>query len=125
VTNLVDLESIPPIDLFGEAVRARRVQGDNLTLAIVELAPDAIVPEHRHPNEQLGMVISGDVTFTLDGETRHLGPGWTWRILSMKPHEVHAGPTGAVVIDVFAPVRDDWDSKPRLEPRAPAWPTGS
>jgi len=125
VTNLVDLESIPPIDLFGEAVRARRVQGDNLTLAIVELAPDAIVPEHRHPNEQLGMVISGDVTFTLDGETRHLGPGGTWRILSMKPHEVHAGPTGAVVIDVFAPVRDDWDSKPRLEPRAPAWPTGS
>src|SRR5439155_14625093 len=88
VTNLVDLESIPPIDLFGEAVRARRVQGDNLTLAIVELAPDAIVPEHRHPNEQLGMVISGDVTFTLDGETRHLGPGGTWRILSMKPHEV-------------------------------------
>ncbi len=113
MTNLVDLESIPPIDLFGEAVRARRVQGDK------------IVPEHRHPNEQLGMVISGDVTFTLDGETRHLGPGGTWRILSMKPHEVHAGPTGAVVIDVFAPVRDDWDSKPRLEPRAPAWPTGS
>jgi len=122
VSNLVDLQAIPPLEVWGEVVRARRVQGDQLTLAIVELAPNAIVPEHRHVNEQLGMVIKGTVSFDLDGETRELGPGGTWRILSMKPHQVHAGPEGAVVIDVFAPVRDDWDGKPLLEPQAPVWP---
>ena len=125
MNNLVDLETIRPIDVWGEVVRARRVQGDKLTLAIVELAPNSIVPEHRHVNEQLGMVIKGSVRFFLDGEVRELGPGGTWRILSMKPHEVHTGPQGAVVVDVFSPIRDDWDDKPIGEPESPAWPSGA
>ena len=35
-----------------------------------------------HENEQLGMVITGSVTFTIGDETRELGPGGTWRIPS-------------------------------------------
>ena len=124
MTNLVDLGTIAPFDVWGEAVRARRVQGERISLAVVELAPNAIVPEHRHDSEQLGMVIEGRVAFTVDGETRELGPGGTWRILSNRPHFVQAGPDGAVVIDVFSPVRDDWDRYPLLEPRPPAWPRG-
>jgi quercetin dioxygenase-like cupin family protein len=122
VANLVDLASVPPFDVWGEAVRARRIEGEKVTLAVVELAPNAVVPEHRHPSEQLGMVIQGTVQFTLDGETRDLGPGGAWRILSEKPHEVRAGPEGAVVIDVFSPIRSDWDAYPLLEPRATVWP---
>jgi quercetin dioxygenase-like cupin family protein len=122
VTNFVDLADIAPFDVWGEAVRARRVQGERVTLAVVELAPNAVVPEHRHESEQLGIVIQGGVTFTIDGETRELGPGGTWRILSNKPHVVQAGPNGAIVIDVFSPVRDDWDRYPPLEPRPPVWP---
>jgi quercetin dioxygenase-like cupin family protein len=121
-SNLVDLAAIPPFDVWGEAVRARRVQGERLTLAIVELAPNAVVPEHRHDNEQLGMVIVGNVRFTIDGETRDLGPGGTWRILSNLPHTVSVGPEGATVIDVFAPVREDWDRFELLPPRQPNWP---
>jgi quercetin dioxygenase-like cupin family protein len=121
-SNLVDLAAIPPFDVWGEAVRARRVQGERLTLAIVELAPNAVVPEHRHDNEQLGMVIVGNVRFTIDGETRDLGPGGTWRILSNRPHTVSVGPEGATVIDVFAPVREDWDRFEPLPPRQPNWP---
>jgi quercetin dioxygenase-like cupin family protein len=120
--NLVDLETIPPFDVWGDAVRARRVQGEKVTLAVVELAPNATVPEHRHPNEQLGMVIQGSVTFTLDGETRDLGPGGTWRILGDRPHVVQAGPEGAVVIDVFSPIRSDWDRFEPLPARPPVWP---
>lgn len=108
--------------MWGEAVRARRIEGERLTLAIVELAPNAVVPEHRHDNEQIGMVIVGHVRFTIDGETRELGPGGTWRILSNLPHSVNVGPAGATVIDVFAPVREDWDRFPLLPPRQPNWP---
>jgi quercetin dioxygenase-like cupin family protein len=122
MSNLVDVETIPPIDVWGETVRARRVQGERLTLAIVELAPNAVVPEHRHDNEQLGMVIVGHVRFTIDGETRDLGPGGTWRILSNRPHNVEVGAEGATVIDVFAPTRADWDRFPPLPPLQPDWP---
>ena len=38
------------------------------------------------------------------------------------PHEVRAGPEGAVVIDVFAPARDDWRGLGRDKPREPRWP---
>ena len=119
--NLADLAEIPPIQVF-DGVRVRRVQGDLLTLAVVELDPDAVVPEHRHPNEQHGMVISGRMDFRIGSERRTLGPGGTWRILADVPHEATAGPDGAVVIDVFAPIRSDWDELAQLEPTAPAWP---
>jgi quercetin dioxygenase-like cupin family protein len=122
MSQLVDLETLPLLEVWGDTVRARRVQGERITLAIVELAPNAIVPEHRHAAEQLGMVIRGAMHFTVDGETRDLGPGGTWRILSDRPHNVQAGPDGAVVIDVFTPVRSDWDALPIAPATTPRWP---
>jgi quercetin dioxygenase-like cupin family protein len=125
MSNLVDLADTVPIQVW-KGVVARRVQGEKLTLAVVELAPDAVVPEHRHPNEQCGLVIEGEVTFRIRDEERVLGPGGTWRILSDVPHSVVTGPGGAVVVDVFAPARDDWDDRPIVgtedEPAALAWP---
>ena len=120
-SNLVDLATVAPFDVWGEAVRARKIEGERITLAVVELAPGAVVPEHVHESEQLGLVIEGSVRFTIDGETREMGPGGTWRILSNRPHEVVAGPEGATVIDVFNPTRSDW-AFPFLEPRQPRWP---
>ena len=100
---------------------ARRVQGERITLAVVELAPNAIVPEHRHPNEQNGLVIQGRVLFRCGDEERELGPGGTWRILGDVPHSVVTGPDGAILIDVFTPIRDDWDRLDVLD-QPPLWP---
>ena len=121
-SNLRDITDVPALDVWGETVQARVIVGRNASLAVVELEPNAVVPEHRHEAEQLGMVIRGQMHFTVDGETRDLGPGGTWRILSDRPHDVVAGPEGAVVIDVFTPVRSDWDGKPVLGTPAPQWP---
>jgi quercetin dioxygenase-like cupin family protein len=125
MSNFANLADLPLLKVWGETVQARRVEGDRITLAIVELAPNAVVPEHRHANEQLGMVISGEMHFTVDGETRDLGPGGTWRILGDRPHDVVAGPEGAVVIDVFTPIRSDWEDRAIVDPApAPRWPDG-
>lgn len=122
MSNFENLADLPLLAVWGDAVHARRVQGDRITLAIVELAPNAVVPEHRHVAEQLGMVIRGQMHFTVDGETRDLGPGGTWRILTDRPHDVVAGPEGAVVIDVFSPIRSDWDEKTVVGTPTPRWP---
>ena len=119
--GLDDLAAIPPLKVW-DGVIARTVEGERVSLAVVELEPDSVVPEHSHENEQLGMVISGSVTFRVGSETRELGPGGTWRIPSNTPHEVHTGPEGAVVIDVFAPVRHDWRELDVLDPQPPLWP---
>jgi unsaturated pyranuronate lyase len=127
MSDLVDLADLPFLAVWGEQVRARRLEGERITLAVVELAPGALVPEHRHPQEQMGICISGSVTFRVgdrDREIRELGPGGTWRVAPDRPHEVVAGPEGAVVIDVFAPTRSDWDF-PLLAPTQPIWPPPS
>jgi quercetin dioxygenase-like cupin family protein len=121
VGALDDLAAISPLKVW-DGVIARAVEGERLSLAVVELEPDSRVPEHSHENEQLGLVLSGSVTFRVGSESRELAPGGTWRIPSNTPHEVHTGPEGAVVIDVFAPVRADWSELAVLDPRPPVWP---
>jgi len=106
-----------------DGVAARMVEGERMTLAIVEIAPGKRVPEHAHDNEQIGFVIEGSVTFTVGEEIKQLGPGGTWRILSEVPHQVDVGPDGAVVAEAYAPGRADWARLPELDPSPPRWPT--
>jgi len=118
---LIDFEDLERIDVWGDAVTARALHAERMTLALVELAPNAVVPEHRHDHEQVGFVITGQMTFTVDGETRTLGVGGTWRIPSGLPHDAVAGPEGALVIDTFTPGRHDWDTLPREPARRVDW----
>jgi quercetin dioxygenase-like cupin family protein len=116
-----DLEGVERREIW-DGVMARMIEGDRMTLAIVEIAPGGRVPEHRHDNEQIGFVIEGSLTFTVGEETRTLGPGGSWCIRSGVPHHVDVGPKGAVVAEAYAPIRADWSAIPVLEPAPPRWP---
>ncbi len=105
-----------------EGVQARIINGERMTLAIVEIRPREEVPEHLHDNEQMGFVITGTVTFTIGDETRTLGPGGSWRIPSNVPHHVTVGEEAAVVAECYAPLRSDWDGLPLQDPCPPLWP---
>jgi quercetin dioxygenase-like cupin family protein len=122
MTALIDLATLPLMEVWGDDVRARKLEGGRITMTVIELAPGAIVPEHHHHQEQLGICIQGSVRFRVGDEVRELGPGGTWRIEPDVPHAVEAGPEGAVAIDVFSPIRSDW-AFPELAPRPPRWPT--
>ncbi|HWE88220.1 MAG TPA: cupin domain-containing protein [Pseudonocardiaceae bacterium] len=113
--------SVTPLRVW-DGVTVRVVHGDVLSMAVAELAPGIVVPEHRHVNEQIGVVIQGSASFTADGSTVELGAGGTYRFLANVPHQVEAGPEGAVFVECFSPVREDWKT---LEPAdsATRWPT--
>lgn len=117
-------DGLSTIDLqrIWTGVHARVVHGDRITLGVIELDPDSHVPEHHHENEQLGMCLAGSLVFRVGDETRELAPGDTWSIPPDVPHEVHVGPEGAVVIDVFVPARDDWREAERVAARSLRWP---
>lgn len=121
VAGFDDLRELALVRIW-DGIHARLVNGERLSLGVVELDPGAVVGEHRHEHEQLGFVIRGSMRFTIDGETRDLGPGETWTIPSNVLHDAVAGPEGAVVVDVFAPVREDWALLEPSDPRAPRWP---
>jgi quercetin dioxygenase-like cupin family protein len=116
-----DLRSIRP-QLLADGYLARAVHGRQLTLAVVEVEPGAVLPEHQHVNEQLGIVITGSVVFRVGSETKTVEAGGIWRIPSETPHTVTGGAEGAVVVDIFSPARDDWAARESLEPRPTQWP---
>ncbi len=116
-----ELAAIRPHRLF-DGILARAVSGERVALAVVELEPGAAVAEHSHDNEQLGIVLRGALTLRIGDEERTLAPGETWCIAPNVVHRGHAGPDGAVVIDVFSPPRDDWQELDRLAAGQPRWP---
>jgi quercetin dioxygenase-like cupin family protein len=121
MSNFSALAEVRPYRIWNGAV-ARAVHGERLTMAVIDLEPGLAVPEHSHENEQLGFVIKGSVTMTVAGEQRRLGPGETYAIASNTRHDAVAGAEGATVLDVFAPIRADWEPLARLEPGPGAWP---
>jgi quercetin dioxygenase-like cupin family protein len=121
VSAFADLSSLD-LQRIWDGVHARAVHGDEITLSVIELDPDSHVPEHAHENEQLGLCLTGSLVFRVGEATRELGPGGTWSIPSNVPHEVHVGPEGAVVIDVFVPPREDWRKAERVDARPARWP---
>lgn len=94
-------------DLF-PGVAITTTAGSGLMLSLVTFEPDSVVPDHSHPHEQMGMMISGRLEFTVGGVTRVLGPGDVWSIPGGVVHRVRAIDGPAVALDVFHPVRDDY-----------------
>lgn len=115
------LAEIGPVPIW-DGILARVVEGREMTFAVVELDANAVATRHDHPNEQIGIVLRGSLTFTIGDETRELQPGDTYVIRANCSHEATAGPAGAVVIDVFSPLRADWRRFDALAPRTAIWP---
>jgi quercetin dioxygenase-like cupin family protein len=82
--------------------------GEQMMLSLVELQPGSEVLPHSHPHEQMGMLLEGELTFTIGGETKVLRPGEMWRIPGGVTHGCVAGNSGAKALDVFHPVREDY-----------------
>jgi quercetin dioxygenase-like cupin family protein len=121
VAGFDDIRELPLRPIW-DGIKARIVHGERLLLGVVELDPGAVAQEHHHEHEQLGLVIHGAVIFRIGDETRELGPGEMYTIPSNVPHEATAGSDGCVLIDVFAPVREDWVALEPANPREPRWP---
>ncbi len=116
-----ELGGFRPYKIWEGAV-ARAVTGERITMAVIDLDPDVAVPAHRHENEQLGFVLKGSVTMTIDGDSRALRAGETYAIPPNVEHSAATGPEGATVVDIFSPPRADWEQLERLEPAAGRWP---
>ncbi len=108
---------------LAEGIVARSVNGERMTLAVVDLEPGVKLPEHRHENEQLGFVLTGSMTMRIGEEERELHAGDTYAIPSDALHTAVAGAEGCTAVDVFAPTRADWERLDRLHPSpSTRWP---
>ena len=85
--SFIRTDDLPRLELFPKALSGI-VQGENLMLSFLELAPGCRIPEHSHPHEQAGFVLSGRLRFRIGEEERITGPGDAFLV---PPNVVHEG----------------------------------
>ena len=101
------LADVPARPILDGAIQGRYVHVEKMTIGEVSLNPNTVVPMHEHPHEQLTYVIEGRFEFTVGAETTVLEPG----MVALIPGGVtHGGRTltACKVIDLFAPIREDY-----------------
>lgn len=107
MTQVFKITDAGPFEL-APGVRMFPLFGEGAMFDVVELDPGAVVPLHRHEHEQLGIVLSGGITMTIDGTDYELGPDDAYQIPGGVEHGAKAGNEGCRVIDIFQPVREDY-----------------
>lgn len=89
-------------------VRIATCAAEKMMLSYVEIEPGAIVSEHHHPHEQVGLILEGKALFTIGGEQKLLKKGDMFRIPGNVKHRVEAMEEGLKALDIFHPIRDDY-----------------
>ena len=81
--------------------------GDKTSLGEFRLEKGYVIPNHKHPHEQTGYVVSGKMTFTIEGKDFNAEAGDSWNIPGNIEHGVKVH-EDSVVIEVFSPAREDY-----------------
>lgn len=87
--------------------RKTMVHGPNTLLTEFKLAEGALIPAHKHPQEQTGYLVSGRLNFQIGDKMMRAEAGDSWCIPGNVEHGAEAL-EDSVVIEVFAPVREDY-----------------
>jgi quercetin dioxygenase-like cupin family protein len=89
-------------------VEIRTYAAERMMMSVVELAPHAVVEEHAHPHEQVGMLLEGRAVFTIGTEQKTLVSGDVYRIPGHVRHKVVVLDQPTKAIDIFYPVREEY-----------------
>lgn len=83
------------------------VYGEHTLLCEIHLAKGALLPEHHHPEEQSGYLVSGALRFFGPAGEAVVRPGAAWTFTSNVPHGAEAL-DDSVAVEVFSPVRESY-----------------
>ena len=102
--RFVHLPDLEPLHVVA-GMEFRPVTTDTVMTNHVTIEPNAPLATHHHAEQQIAIVLSGELTFTVGGETRDLRAGDCVVIPPHVPHGGAAGPEGCTAVDVFTPPR--------------------
>ncbi len=86
-------------------IDTRIFAGEHAMLSVVSFEPGSTGSIHSHSEEQWGVLLEGSGVRIQDGVEVPVGEGDFWRTPAHIEHGFRAGPTGAKVLDIFAPPR--------------------
>jgi quercetin dioxygenase-like cupin family protein len=103
-----DLSKQPSKVLF-PGVTITPIWGDEIMMSFVHFErADAVVPEHAHPHEQMGIGLEGEFELVIEGEDRIIREGDCYLIPGNVPHSARSLNGPARALDIFHPVREEY-----------------
>ena len=96
---------------LAEGIEIRVIPAERMTMVFFHLEPEAVVPEHSHPHEQMGTVLKGSIELVIGEEKKIVGEGGAYHIPSNVVHSGRCLESNAEVLDVFSPPREDYLQK--------------
>ena len=83
------------------------VHGEKTLTTEFQLKKGCMLPDHTHPHEQTGYLVSGQMQLRIGTDTFAVSPGDSWCI----PGDVSHGADileDSVAVEVFSPVREEY-----------------
>jgi quercetin dioxygenase-like cupin family protein len=93
---------------LASGITARIFPGVNVMVSVVTIEPHSSSPIHSHPNEQLGVCLEGEWIRIQDGKEHGVTVGDFWQTPPNVPHGGRALEQRCVVLDIFAPPREEY-----------------
>lgn len=84
----------------------RAVSGQHLMFSHVTLEPDSEAPLHKHAEEQMGVILEGELDMTIGDETRRLKKGDMYLVPPNVIHGVVTYTKRTLALDAFSPPRE-------------------
>lgn len=81
---------------------------DRLMVSVVRIEPNCKGSLHKHPHEQWGILIEGGGKRIAERGFTPVTAGDFWFTPGEELHTFEAGPTGAFILEVFSPPREDY-----------------
>ncbi len=105
-----------------EKVRVLTFHSENMTVTLTEVKPGHAVNPHKHPYEQIVVILQGEGDFYVDGKPCRVTPGCLLTVPENIEHYlIVTGDETALNLDIFYPARPDRaESKPALDKAARA-----
>ena len=100
----MNVDAITPVE-FVPGLGFRPVLGQQAMTNFVSFEPRAEAPRHVHEEEQIVIILEGELVFDLDGDVRTMRKGDVAVIPSWVPHGAWTTDTHCVEVDVFVPPR--------------------
>jgi unsaturated pyranuronate lyase len=97
-----------PVETIADGIQRQMIWGEHLMVCRLCFAPHIVTPVHSHPHEQITLVERGRVLFTIDGIEHPASAGAVLHFPSGVPHGATILGEGAVLIDIFSPIRQEF-----------------
>ena len=97
----------PWIDIAPGIRRRTITHGTSMYQQIAQLDAGSLMPEHKHPQEQIVYILEGRMKLIVSGVPHELKGGESFYLASNVPHGVETI-LDTMVLDTFSPPRDDY-----------------